>query len=226
MKKPERVSATTQVVDAVRLAIQKGELKVGDKLPRESDMAEELGVGRSSLREGIKILNAYGIVESRQGEGTYIVNNSAKHFFEFMGFFPSAENTMNYLELRRTIEVGNIVSIYDKITDPELDALEKLVEILGRRCPIDDYVKADQDFHQALISYTQNPMLIQINNMIADMRSNLLYRMFCHHEIVEDAYAAHREILRSIRKRDLMACIQAVNDHLDTTERHSQNVEG
>ena len=82
MKKPERISATTQVVDAVRLAIQKGELKVGDKLPRESDMAEELGVGRSSLREGIKILNAYGIVESRQGEGTYIVDNSARNFFQ------------------------------------------------------------------------------------------------------------------------------------------------
>ena len=185
MKKPERISATTQVVDAVRLAIQKGELKVGDKLPRESDMAEELGVGRSSLREGIKILNAYGIVESRQGEGTYIVDNSARNFFQFMGFFPSAENTINYLELRRTLEVGNIVSIYDKITCSELDALEKLVDILGRKCPIDAYVEADQDFHQALISYTQNPMLIQINNMIADMRSNLLYRMFCHHEIVQ-----------------------------------------
>ena len=225
MKKPERISATTQVVDAVRLAIQKGELKVGDKLPRESDMAEELGVGRSSLREGIKILNAYGIVESRQGEGTYIVDNSARNFFQFMGFFPSAENTINYLELRRTLEVGNIVSIYDKITCSELDALEKLVDILGRKCPIDAYVEADQDFHQALISYTQNPMLIQINNMIADMRSNLLYRMFCHHEIVQDAYAAHREILRAIRNRDLLACIQAVNDHLDTTERHSKSVD-
>ena len=129
------------------------------------------------------------------------------------------------MELRRTIEVGNIVSIYDKITSSELDALEKLVDILGRKCPIDEYVEADQDFHQALISYTQNPMLIQINNMIADMRSNLLYRMFCHHEIVQDAYAAHREILRAIRNRDLLACIQAVNDHLDTTERHSKSVD-
>ena len=136
MKKPERISATTQVVDAVRLAIQKGELKVGDKLPRESDMAEELGVGRSSLREGIKILNAYGIVESRQGEGTYIVDNSARNFFQFMGFFPSAENTINYLELRRTLEVGNIVSIYDKITCSELDALEKLVDISKDDCLI------------------------------------------------------------------------------------------
>lgn len=225
MKKPERISATQQVVDAVRFAIQRGELKVGDKLPREPDMAEELGVGRSSLREGIKILNAYGIVESRQGEGTYIVDNSARNFFQFMGFFPSAENTINYLELRRTIEVGNIVSIYDKITDSELGALEKLVDILGRKCPIDEYVEADQDFHQALISYTQNPMLIQINNMIADMRSNLLYRMFCHREIVEDAYIAHREILRAIRSRDLLACIKAVNDHLDTTERHSKSVD-
>ena len=224
MRKPERISATTQVVDAVRLAIQRGELKVGDKLPKESDMAEELGVGRSSLREGIKILNAYGIVESRQGEGTYIVNNSARNFFQFMGFFPSAENTINYLELRRTIEVGNIVSVYDKLTNEDLEELEKLAEILHKKCPIDEYVEADKNFHQALISYTQNPMLIQINNMIAELRSNLLYQIFCYPKIVEDAYNAHRKIVQAIRSRDLLACIRAVNDHLDTTEAHAKSI--
>lgn len=224
MKKPERISATAQVVNAVRLAIQNGQLKVGDRLPREADMAEELGVGRSSLREGIKILNAYGIVESRQGEGTYIVDNSARNFFEFMGFFPSQENTIHYLELRRTLEVGNIVSIYDKITESELDTLEKQVEILGKKLPIDAYVDADRDFHQMLIAYTQNPMLIQINNMISAMRSNLLYQMFCRPEIVADAYVAHGKIVRALRERDMLACIQAVNDHLDTTELHAKNL--
>ena len=54
--------------------IRKGELKVGDKLPKEADLAREIGVGRSSLREGMKILAAYGVVEPRQqlnGEGKW-----------------------------------------------------------------------------------------------------------------------------------------------------------
>ena len=72
----ERINATSQVVNSIRAMIRKGELKVGDKLPKEADLAREIGVGRSSLREGMKILAAYGVVEPRQGEGTFIVDNT------------------------------------------------------------------------------------------------------------------------------------------------------
>lgn len=217
MEKQTRISATNQVVNTIRLALQNGQLKIGDKLPREADMAEKLGVGRSTLREGIKILTAYGVVEPRQGEGTFIVDNSARNLFEFMGFFPSKENTAFYLELRRALEVGNIACIYDKIPDNELDELQKLVEILGKKASIDTYVEADQDFHHWLISYTQNPMLIQINKMLSVMRTDLLYRMFCYPELVKDAYIVHGKIVRALRNRDRFACIQIVDEHLSTT---------
>lgn len=220
-----RINATKQVVDTIKLAVQRGQLKVGDKLPREADLAAQLGVGRSSLREGIKILNAYGVVESRQGEGTFIVDNSAKNFFEFMGFFPSSENTANYLELRLVLEVGNIVSIYDKITDKDLDELEPLVNVLNRKGAIDEYVEADKAFHRALISYTKNPMIIQINNMIADIRTDSLYRLFCYPAIVEDAYTAHKRILNALRMRDLKECIAAVSTHIGTTQAHVVHIE-
>ena len=72
MNETGRVSASDLVVNNIRSKIQRGELKVGDRLPVEADLARELNVGRSSLREGIKILTAYGVVESRQGEGTFI----------------------------------------------------------------------------------------------------------------------------------------------------------
>jgi len=224
MKTPERVTATNQVVNAIKYAIQSGKLKIGDKLPREADMAEELGVGRSSLREGIKILNTYGVVESRHGEGTFIVDNSAKNFFEFMGFFPSKENTIYYLELRRVVEVGNIIHICESITDEEIAKLESLADILGQEATIEDYAEADRAFHHTLISYTQNPMLIQINNMIANMRSILLYRIFCYPEIVQDAYTAHHGIISALKNRDLNKCIDAVSSHIDKTQEHADKL--
>ena len=224
MEKVERINATMQVVTSVKNAIQNGSLSVGNKLPREADMAKELGVGRSSLREGMKILAAYGVVESRQGEGTYIVDNRARNFFEFMGFLPSKENFEYFMELRRVLETGNIITIYDRLEEKEFEILEPLVEILDQRHPVDVYVEADRKFHTTLISYTQNPMIIQINNMISAMREDLLYNLFSHKEIVADARDAHRKIFEALKKRDLIACIDAVTMHIDTTKNRINRI--
>ena len=74
------------------------------------------------------------------------------------------------------------------------------------------------------LSYTQNPMIGQINNMIETMRKDLLYRLFCHSAIVEDAYEAHTEILNALRNKDFDRCIRAVVDHIDTTKIHTKTV--
>lgn len=218
MERMERVNATDLVVNYVRTAIQEGELKFGDKLPREADIAQQLGVGRSSLREGMKILNAYGVIESRQGEGTYIVDNRAHNFFEFMGFCPTQENQMYFLELRRVIEVGNIATIYNRLQPSDLEELERLASVLDRPgLPEEDYIAADKEFHQYLIGFTNNPMTIQINNMLSDLRTDLLQRLFAHSEIIEDARVAHHRIVDALRAQDLNACIEAVSKHLNTT---------
>lgn len=137
MNETGRVSASDLVVNNIRSKIQRGELKVGDRLPVEADLARELNVGRSSLREGIKILTAYGVVESRQGEGTFITDNVASNFFEFMGFFPSKENTEYLIELRRVIEVGNIAAIYDRVTPQQYERLEKMVDVFDEEHTLD-----------------------------------------------------------------------------------------
>ncbi|WMJ84112.1 FadR/GntR family transcriptional regulator [Oscillospiraceae bacterium LTW-04] len=216
----ERVNATMQVVNSIKYKIQSGELKTGDKLPKEADLAKELCVGRSSLREGIKILIAYGVVESRQGEGTFIVDHTAKNFFEFMGFFSNRENMAYFLELRRVIEIGNIIAVYDKIPEDLIFTLEKSVEVLAGSYPVEAYVEADKAFHNLLISYTKNPMIIQINNMIGSLREDLLYKLFCNKEIVDDAYKAHTKILNAIKAHNLNTCISAVRSHIDTTAIH------
>ena len=138
MNETGRVSASDLVVNNIRNKIQRGELKVGDRLPVEADLAKELNVGRSSLREGIKILTAYGVVESRQGEGTFITDNVARNFFEFMGFFPSKENSEYLIELRRVIEVGNIAAIYDRVTPEQYNEIEQLVDVFEEEHTLDE----------------------------------------------------------------------------------------
>lgn len=214
-----RVNATDIVVNSVKEALQTGKLHVGDRLPKEADMAKELGVGRSSLREGMKILAAYGVIESRQGEGTFVVDHCAQNFSEFLGFFPSQENRMPFLELRRVIEVGNILTIYDKVTEEDFIVLDKLVTVFDEKHPERDYVEADKQFHAYLLELTKNPMLTQISKLLENMRTELLWKLFEYKEIIEDARIAHHRILDALKSRDRVACAEAVLQHLDTTAK-------
>lgn len=224
MNKTERINATMQVVNSIKVAIQNGELKVGDRLPNEAEMSKELGVGRSSLREGIKILEAYGVVEPRQGEGTFIVDNRAKNFFEFMGFFPSRENMQHFMEFRRVMETGNIITLFDELTADDIEYLESLVKESDKELSVEEYAQIDKEFHCFLISYTQNPMLIQVNNMIEAMRADLLYKLFMNKDIVEDARVAHQKILEALKTKDIDRCIKAVTDHITITKNHIEKI--
>ena len=121
----EQMGAVGQVVTYVKEAIQAGKYSVGDKLPNEAELAKLAGVGRSSLREGMRILAAYGVVEIRQGEGTFVIDKTAEQFFEFLGYMPST-NFESFIDLRRVIEAGNIVTIYDKLDENDLEELQRI----------------------------------------------------------------------------------------------------
>ena len=226
MEKIHRVNATQQVVDSFKDAIKNGSLKAGDRLPNETEIAKKLGVGRSSLREALKILAVYGIIESRHGEGTFIVDNRARNFFEFLGFKKDKENMKYFMKLRRVIEVGNIFYICGKLSKKELDELETYVKVFEDKPQrgIDDLVNADRDFHAKLISYGDNPMLVQINNMITDFRLDLLRRFFTHQYIVDDARKAHRRILEALKKGNAEECLAAVSSHIEITVKHVDTV--
>ncbi len=224
-EKFERVNATDLVVKTIRSRIRSGELKVGDRLPKELDMAEELGVGRSSLREGMKILAAFGVIESKQGEGTFVVDRQAEQFFELLGFAPGKETMNWFLELRQILEVGNVLSIYRDVDDIFLDKLEKMLDVFDEKGhTVEEYCEMDKAFHNALMSYTKNPMISQIDRMIAQIRSELLKELFVHEEIIEDARIAHREIFNALKAHDGVRCYKAVAAHLETTEAHVDNL--
>lgn len=217
--KVPRITATMQVVNSVRVSIANGDLKVGDRLPPEAEMAKSLGVGRSSLREGMRILAAYGVVEIRQGEGTYIINRMAEQFLEFMGFLPNSENMLYMLMLRRIIEVGNVMELYDKLTEEQIQKLDAINQQLTADRSQEECARLDVEFHRLLISYSQNPLLDQINEMLTRMRIEMLRLIYESPEQILNAQVAHQKIIDALAAQDVGMSVEAVREHLDDTEK-------
>ena len=222
--KNQRVTSTELVVDFVRSAIVEGKLRTGNRLPPEEELSKSIGVGRSSLREGMRVLSAYGVVEIRQGEGTFIVDRVTENFLDFMGFIPTEENLISALELRRVIEIGNIIAICSNITTAQIGMLEAVNNELLKEASYEENIWQDIEFHKLLISFGDNPLLVRINEMIAKMRREMLQKLFQRKGAASGAAEAHKAIIEALRQHDREACISAVEDHLGRTIKDARKI--
>lgn len=212
-KKIEKKPASIQVVDSIKEAIQTGKFKVGDKIPNESDLSKELGVSRSSLREGMRILAAYGIVEIRQGDGTYVINRFAEHVFEYMGFLPTEDNIKYVTYLRQVLEVGCASLIYDKFDKNECLEFRKLAEKISGND--DCSISADAEFHTKMIEKTNNPLIRSVYTMMRTMIDVLMHTNMAREEVVENAKASHMLLCEGFEEKDYSKMLAALQKHYD-----------
>ncbi|MEM7798299.1 MAG: GntR family transcriptional regulator, partial [Chloroflexota bacterium] len=103
-----RPNAVNDVIEAIQQALQSGQLQPNERLPSETRLGEQLGVGRGTIREAMKMLKAMGVVEVRQGDGTYISNRISPNVINPMLFaiLLEAENIEILYEFRRMIDIG------------------------------------------------------------------------------------------------------------------------
>lgn len=216
--KRNQVSATDFVVDTIKNRLQKGELHVGDKLPSESELCEELGVSRSSVREGIKVLSSYGLLEIRRGQGTYVTDRFIDEILSTLGFIPKGINLDYLLVVRRILECGCMGIIYNKLTDEQLDKLEGLAKELTPGGDRERNIACDSEFHNFLFQCSDNPILTSIYRMISQMVGYIIHNLNGYDEIVSAARSAHMSIVDALRKKDYEACINSMGNHLFTVE--------
>jgi GntR family transcriptional repressor for pyruvate dehydrogenase complex len=99
------MSRTDDVVDGVKRMILNGDLNPGDRLPVEKDLASALGVSRGSLREGVRALSILGVLDTRQGDGTYVTSLDPRVLLAPMGFVVDLHGEGNALSVHRLIEI-------------------------------------------------------------------------------------------------------------------------
>lgn len=220
----KRTSAVDQVMEYMKLAIRGGTYQAGDKLPNEAVLSSMIGVGRSSLREAMRILAAYGMVEIRQGDGTFVVDRVAEKFFDALGYMPEA-SLQEIMNLRYIVEIGAMTMVYDRLSQEDFARLEEYVQMLDAENGIDTCVRADREFHRYLMNATGNQLLIPIEELLNQMRSRILYQSFSEKSFVDGARGAHQRILDALKSKNRSACLEAMLIHLDATWERARAVE-
>lgn len=168
--KPRRISE--EIVNQLKDLIFKGELKPGEKLPPERELAKSLNVSRVSLREALNILQGMGLLEIQQGNRTFVrpITTLSIHdpLVEFSKNGPS--NILKVLEIRKYLEVGSASLAAERATSEEIQQLEKLLKEMQEDLKRNRLgAKSDFDFHSAIAGATHNEAYIHIMQTVYDL---------------------------------------------------------
>jgi DNA-binding FadR family transcriptional regulator len=214
-------SRTDGAVRALREWIFARGLGSGDLLPSESELCAELNVGRNSLREAVRTLRATGVLEVRQGAGTYVGVLSLKSMSDELIFHSrlAVDDQASYLrylsEVRESLEQGLITNLITEGLKPDLEALERILERMDEEAKSGVVTSAtDREFHEKLLA--------PLNNPISTLLLQVFWRIF--DELLDTRYdpaaAAktadrHHAILLAIKASDPRGARIALHSHFD-----------
>lgn len=213
----KRQSATELVMDSIKKGLVKKTLKPGDKLPSETELAEALHVSRGSIREAMKILSAYGIVEVKRGDGTYISNTSEGSIFDPLMFkLIIGQSTFGELkELREMIEIGIIRLAIENAGEEDISDLEESYDFAKNMIQEGKYeddviVKAELMFHTALGRATKNKLVQIVYNYVMDLYIPNIYKDKSDEKFGDEALSTHRPIIDAIINKDIEGGEEAI----------------
>ncbi len=214
-----------QIVDQIESRIVAGELKVGDQLPSERELAEQFMVSRIAVREAVKSLRQKGLVEIRPGRGTFVTNGTpgaVRHSLDMLMKFGSAEGSSNLVEVREILEPEIAALAATRITEGHIAKMKKAVEIMETALnDAETFVEADLDFHIALAEGTLNPIILILINSIIGLLREQRKRTGLVPGGLERGQHHHKIILDAIIRRDSQAARQAMQDHLQQVREDS-----
>ncbi|MDD2740776.1 MAG: FCD domain-containing protein [Rhodocyclaceae bacterium] len=217
-----------RISDAIAASLERrileGSLKPGDRLSPERDLALEFGVSRPSLREAIQKLASKGLVQSRQGGGTYVTDTLESSFFDpwqdMMGAHPNLREDM--LEFRRMLEGQAAEWAAERATEADLTRLEQSYTALGDAFTADDLVRrssADIAFHQAVGEAAHNVLLGHLSAaLLRLMHDNISLNLGELKSIPAASrllMSQHAAIYKAIAERKPAAARAAAETHID-----------
>ena len=211
--------STEQVVSFVRALIERGDLRRGDRLPAERDLAIQIGVSRPTVRAGLRALQAMGVVISRHGSGTYIPDGPPALGSEPLSFQAALHGFTReeMYEARRILEVGAAGLAAERAASDQLATLAD--EVAGLFASLEEpdlFLVHDIDFHRSVAAASGNPIVASLVEMVSALyyqrRRDTAGR--ASQRDLRDAAEAHRRIYQAIRAHDPEAARIAMNEHL------------
>lgn len=225
---PQRKTAVETVIGKIKELILTGQIKPGDRLPNELELSESLGASRGSVREALKILDAFGIIDIRRGDGTYIADSVNSKMFDHILFhiILSGVDKHSLMELRELMEIG-IASIIIKRTGTDSIApirrahsdMETLIQS-GSADP-QQLTQADLAFHQALADATGNDLIVKIYGFVLELFVPSIHATHTNKRHGLNAFRLHTQIVDALEGKDMEKAKAAILESIEDWVRYS-----
>jgi GntR family transcriptional repressor for pyruvate dehydrogenase complex len=198
------LSVADDAIAKIKEMIVSGELQPGDRLPRELDLAQRLGLSRSSLREAVRALSLVRILDVRQGDGTYVTSLEADVLLEAMSFMADLhhdQNVMHILEARRVMEAATAALAAQYIDEEELVELHRLINASADCATVEEFVDNDLEFHRKIAIASRNPVLASLLDSLASRTSRArVWRGVMQSDARERALMEHRALVEALEE--------------------------
>ncbi len=225
------MAVTDRAIASIQELIRTGELRPGARLPPENELAAQLGIGRSSIREAIKALALIRVVDVRQGDGTYVTSLEPQLLLEGVGFaidLVQDESLLEIVEVRRLFEpvaTGLAAKRIDDATLARLDAHIADMERAGH--DQEQLLHFDQMFHLAIFEATGNPTLTSILAGLSGRTVRArIWRGVTEGGATEQTVREHRAIHHALAIHDRQLAEAAALMHVNTSEQWLRAVLG
>lgn len=208
-----------QIVEQVEDAILKGQLKPGDQLPPERDLAHRFGVSRTAVREAVKTLREKGLLEAYMGRGTFVTNGTSqaiRQSLDLMIRIGQQEGSTHLAELRQILEPEIAALAAPRIDQQLLATMREAVAAMDRALhDREAYIEADLDFHLALAEAAANPLVLALIDSIVGLLREQRSRIFEVDGGPQRGQFHHKRILQAVEQHDADAARLAMRAHLE-----------
>ncbi len=200
------MAVTDEAIEKIKSMIVSGALHAGDRLPKEADLAAELGLSRSSLREAVRALALVNILDVKRGDGTYVTSLEPALLLEALSFivdFHKDATVLEFLQVRRILEPAATAMAAERITEDEITGLGKLLDGLGKHPEVEDLVANDLEFHHRIAACSGNAVLCSLlETLSAPTTRARVWRGLTQAGARERTLDEHRAILDALASGD------------------------
>jgi GntR family transcriptional repressor for pyruvate dehydrogenase complex len=217
-----------QIVQQIEKRFLNGDLKVGDRLPPERELAEQFGVSRTAVREAVKALRQRGLVEIQPGRGTFITNGASeavRHSLGLLMKIAGIDASPDLIEVREIIEPEIAALSAMRATEDHIAAMQEAIAKMDTALQDPDkYIEADLDFHLVLAEATQNTLIPTLIDSIVDLLREQRARIFRVAGGPQRGQVYHKRILDAIIRHDAAAARESMRAHLQQVSQDSQTL--
>jgi GntR family transcriptional repressor for pyruvate dehydrogenase complex len=209
-----------EVAKQIELLILK-KLSPGDKLPAERELAEMLGVSRSSIRDAIRRLELVGLVEPRQGSGTVVLEMSTDTLVSPLANVIAHKRQLvgELLDFRRMLEPPLAARAAEHVSTQDITDMEEVLRRQDKKVRAGELaVEEDSEFHYRIAMASGNSVVLKVLDVVMDLLRETRSRSLQSEGRPRKSLLGHRRVFAAIKRRDAVAAEAAMRQHVQDVE--------